>query len=62
MDLMREFAGDDACPEWLGRNTYSPDGKTADCPKCERGGVAFKKYATKERRQTWTCRACGHHV
>jgi transposase len=59
---MREFPDDDACLEWLWRNRYSPDGKTANCPKCEREGVAFKKYATKQRRQTWTCTACGYHV
>jgi transposase len=62
MEFMREFPDDDTCLEWLWRNRFSPDGKTADCPKCKREGVAFKKYATKQRRQTWTCTACGHHV
>lgn len=62
MEFMREFPDDDACVEWLWRHRFSPDGKTADCPKCKREGVAFKHYATKQRRQTWTCTACGHHV
>jgi transposase len=61
LEFMREFP-DDACLEWLWRNRYSPDGKTADCPKCGRERVPFKKYATKQRRQTWTCTKCGHHV
>jgi transposase-like protein len=62
MEFMREFPDDDACLNWLWLNRFSPDGQHADCPKCEREGVAFKKYATKQRRQTWTCTACGHHV
>src|SRR5215210_4875854 len=62
MDFMREFPDDDACLEYLWRTRYSEDGKHADCPKCERVGVEFKKYATKQRRQSWTCTQCGHHV
>jgi transposase len=62
MEFMREFPDDDSCLEWLWRNRYSPNGKKADCPKCEREQVPFKKYATKQRRQTWTCTQCGHHV
>jgi transposase-like protein len=62
MEFMREFPDDDACLEYLWRARFAADGKTADCPKCEREQVEFKKYATKQRRQTWTCTACGHHV
>jgi transposase len=62
MEFMREFPDDDTCLEWLWRTRYSPDGKKADCPKCGRESVPFKKYATKQRRQTWTCTQCGHHV
>jgi transposase-like protein len=29
--------------------------------KCERERV-FKRYATKQGRQSWTCTGCGHHV
>jgi transposase-like protein len=62
MEFMREFPDDDSCLEWLWRNRFSPDGQHADCPKCERQGVVFKAYETKQRRQTWTCTQCGHHV
>ncbi len=62
MEFMREFPDDDACLQWLWRNRYSEDGKHADCPKCERVHVEFKQYRTKQRRQTWTCTQCGHHV
>ncbi len=24
--------------------------------------TAFKRYATKQQRQSWTCTACGHHL
>jgi transposase-like protein len=62
MEFMREFPDDDACLNWLWLNRFSTDGIHADCPKCERESVVFKKYATAQRRQTWTCTACGHHV
>jgi transposase len=62
MEFMREFPDDDACLEWLWQERYSPDGKHADCPKCDREHVPFKHYRTKQRRQTWTCTKCGHHV
>jgi transposase len=62
VEFMREFPDDAACLEHLWRSRYAPDGTHADCPKCERAGVAFKKYATKQGRQSWTCTACGHHV
>jgi transposase-like protein len=61
MEFMREFPDDDACLDWLWRNRLSEDGRHAECPKC---GVVrpFKRYATKQRRQTWTCTTCGRHV
>jgi transposase len=62
MEFMREYPDDAACLEHLWRDRYSPDGKHADCPKCEREGVTFKRYATAQGRQSWTCTACGHHV
>ena len=62
MEFMREFPDDAACLEHLWRSRYSADGTHADCPKCEREGVVFKRYATKQGRQSWTCTACGHHV
>src|SRR5439155_3529635 len=62
MEFMRDFPDDAACLEWLWRERFSEDGIHADCPKCKREGVAFKRYATAQRRQSWTCTACGHHV
>jgi transposase len=61
MEFMREFPDDAACLEHLWRSRYSSDGTHAECPKCERER-AFKRYATKQGRQSWTCTGCGHHV
>jgi len=58
---MREFPDDDSCLEHLWRLRYSEDGEHADCPKCDCERV-FKRYATKQGRQSWTCTGCGHHV
>jgi transposase len=61
MEFMREFPDDAACLEHLWRTRHSPDGTHADCPKCEQERV-FKRYRTKQGRQSWTCTGCGHHV
>jgi transposase-like protein len=61
MEFMREFPDDAACLEWLWREKWSEDGTHADCPKCKTRRV-FKRYATTQRRQSWTCTGCGHHV
>jgi transposase len=61
MEFMREFPDDAACLEHLWRTRHSPDGTHAECPKCERERT-FKRYATKQGRQSWTCTGCGHHV
>jgi transposase len=61
MEFMREFPDDDACLEHLWRTRFSRDGEHARCPKCEKRR-AFKKYVTDQRRQSWTCTACGHHL
>jgi transposase len=61
MEFNRQFPDDAACLEHLWRTRYSPDGTHAECPKCERERV-FKKYETKQGRQSWTCTGCGHHV
>jgi transposase len=60
-EFLREFPDDAACLEHLWRSRYSPDGEHAECPKCERERK-FKKYATKQGRQSRTCTGCGHHV
>lgn len=61
MEFMREFPDDATCLEWLWRNRFSTDGTHAMCSRC---GVerAFRKYETKQSRQSWTCTACGLHV
>lgn len=60
-EFMREFPDDAACLEHLWRIRYSEDSEHAECPKCERER-RFKRYATKQGRQSWTCTGCGHHV
>jgi transposase-like protein len=61
MEFMREFPDDATCLEWLWRNRYSEDGEHAYCPHCEKER-SFKRYATKQQRQSWTCTGCGHHL
>jgi transposase-like protein len=60
-EFLDEFPDDETCLEWLWRERHSPDGKHAHCPKCDRKRE-FKRYATKQRRQSWTCLGCGHHI
>jgi transposase len=61
MEFMREFPNDEACLQHLWRTRCSPDGETAHCPKCEQDRP-FKRYETAQRRQSWTCTGCGHHL
>jgi transposase len=61
MEFMREFPDDDACLNYLWRTRCAPDGETAHCPKCAQDR-SFKRYKTAQRRQSWTCTACGHHL
>src|SRR4051794_24295401 len=61
MEFMREYPDDAACLEFLWRSRHSEDGEHAHCPKCETMR-SFKRYETSQRRQSWTCTACGHHV
>ncbi|MBV9452671.1 MAG: IS1595 family transposase [Rubrobacter sp.] len=61
MEFLQEFPDGDACLEWLWRVRYSLDGEHAYCPKCE-AEKTFKRYATKQRRQSWACTTCGHFL
>jgi transposase len=61
IEFMREYPDDATCLEWLWRNRYSPDGIHAECPKCQQERV-FKRYATSQQRQSWTCTGCGYHL
>lgn len=60
-EFLRDFPDDDACLEHLWRTRHAPDGEHAHCPKCMCERV-FKRYATKQQRQSWTCTGCGHHL
>ncbi|HEU4392269.1 MAG TPA: IS1595 family transposase [Solirubrobacterales bacterium] len=60
-EFLAEFPDDAACLEHLWRTRYAPDGEKAECPKCMCERI-FKRYATKQQRQSWTCTACGHHL
>jgi transposase-like protein len=60
-EFLSEFPNDETCLEWLWRTRHSGDGEHAYCPKCERER-SFKRYATRQQRQSWTCTACGHHI
>jgi transposase len=60
-EFQREFPDDETCLEYLWRERHSPDGEHAYCPKCETER-SFKRYATKQQRQSWTCTGCGHHI
>ena len=61
MEFMQEFPDDATCLEWLWRNRYSKDGEHAHCAKCDQTR-SFKRYETKQQRQSWTCAACGEHL
>ncbi len=61
VEFMAEYPDDATCLETLWRKRYSPDGENADCPKCETERP-FKRYETKQQRQSWTCTICGHHL
>src|SRR3954451_12778464 len=61
MEFIREYPDDAACLDYLWRTRYAEDGEHAECPKCEQVR-SFKRYETTQRRQSWTCTACGHHI
>jgi transposase-like protein len=60
-EFLAEFPNDAACLEHLWRTRYAPDGEHAHCPRCDCERI-FKRYETKQQRQSWTCTGCGHHV
>jgi transposase-like protein len=63
MEFMRDFPDDEACLVWLWRTRYATDeaGERAHCPKCDTERT-FKRYATSQQRQSWTCTGCGLHI
>jgi transposase-like protein len=61
MEFNRLYPDDDACMEFLWRTRYSEDGEHATCPECKVVRT-FKHYKTAEKRNAWTCVACGRHL
>src|SRR5690242_95816 len=61
MEFMREYPDDDSCLEALWRRRYSEDGTHAECPRCGQERE-FKRYETKQQRQSWSCVACSHKL
>lgn len=61
IEFIREYPDNAACLDYLWRTRYAEDGEHAECPKCEQVR-SFKRYETTQRRQSWTCTACGHHI
>ncbi len=56
-----DFPDDASCLDWLWRERHSKDGEHAHCPRCDRVRQ-FRRYATTQQRQAWTCTGCGHHI
>lgn len=57
-DFQQEFPTDDACLDWLWRHLHSPDGETAECPKCKQ----VRRFHRVKSRQSYSCDTCGHHI
>lgn len=62
-EFLAEYPDDEACLVALWRERYSPDGEHAYCPSpsCKQERT-FKRYATTQQRQSWTCTTCGKHL
>ena len=61
MEFMADFPDDETCLRWLWTTRYAPDGEHALCPRCE-ATRSFKRYETKQQRQSWTCTTCSLHI
>src|ERR1041385_2496127 len=58
MDFVRDYPDDATCLDYLWRRLYSPDGSTADCPKCGR----TRRFHRVASRPSYSCDTCGHHL
>lgn len=58
MEFMRQFRDDAACLDHLWRKSFSPDGHSAECPKCER----TRRFHRVKSRPSYSCDSCGHHL
>ena len=61
MEFQRDFPDDETCLRWLWTTRYAPEGEHAYCPRCE-ATRSFKRYETKQQRQSWTCTTCSLHI
>jgi len=61
-EFIKDFPDDETCLQWLWRTRCAlDDANNAHCEHCEEIRE-FKRYVTKQQRQSWTCTACGHHL
>jgi transposase len=58
MDFMRDFPDDDACLDYLWRQTISLDGNHAHCPKCNQ----TRRFHKLAKHPAYSCDSCGHHI
>jgi transposase-like protein len=58
MDFVRDYPDDATCLDYLWRRLYSPDGGTAECPKCEK----TRRFHRVASRPSYSCDTCGHHI
>ncbi len=62
MEFLADFPDDETCLRWLWRTRFAIDeDDNAQCMKCQ-CVQPFKRYTTAQKRQSWTCTACGTHV
>ena len=63
MEFVADFPDDETCLQWLWRTRHATNdaGTEARCPRCEEIRE-FRRYETKQQRQSWTCVACGLNV
>ena len=62
LEFIRDFPDDETCLVWLWNTRCATSNPSeAHCPRCEQIRE-FKRYGTKQQRQSWTCTACGLHI
>jgi transposase len=61
MEFMADFPDDATCLQWLWNTRYNISDDRAFCAHCQQVRQ-FARYATAQRRQSWTCTGCGVHV
>jgi transposase len=63
MEFLHDFPDDETCLNWLWKTRYAVDeaGEQAMCPRCDEVRI-FRRYVTKQQRQSWTCTHCSLNV